>query len=235
MTPSLDRLDLQTEDTLLLYPFEEFDETTETKTGHSTSPVTATQAPPTECLEKEIRSVPPANLALQDEAQIFAMKSQVMHDTKERDPDVFSRRPKKMVVARTQPRSPRKTVRGRHRCRNQQASHMPSRITEVKRSRQKQKVPRNCFQDAVYKTEEPTSEFKTVEDGLRVSEWLRRLQRHWLRGLKRQPLWQFRLFTASPDQTRNELNVSTGRGLCRASMRPGKMLNLYRASSSPHR
>lgn len=222
-TTSLAARDLRTEDALTLCAFQETADISMSKSGISSTPLASPQAMYQECFQTEITDLPPGELKVQNERYVLATKRQSIVDAEERGTDHHDGHLKRIVVARILQQSRR--VCGKRSFKKGNASHNDSSTTKVQRSRKKPQGATKVFSGRdVYKLVEYTSEFRGVEDLLRISAWLRRLHRLYRHVLRRRPQLQLRLSIASeyPKRT-NELKAPTGRGLTTTTLWAGKM------------
>lgn len=185
-------LDLQTQDSLHSRAFKEYEDMTTNKTGCSSSPIMSAQATYRKCFKHEVTNVQPGKLKEQDETQVLRSKTEVISEAEERTTEAH---PKRIVVARTRQHTQTKKACGRLHLKNQNTFRKNYRITRVQSLRKQRKL-----QAARKETKEHTTEYKTVEDWLRVSAWLRRVHRQSPHGPRRRPLRQFPLLTASPNR-----------------------------------
>lgn len=177
-TPSLAALDFQTEDALLSSVFQEFVDTTSSETVCSLNSLPPAQATCDGRIELETTNVLPAAHQGQDKTR----KGKAMHDTEERDAAIFEKYPKRSAAELTRQPGVRKKVRGKHDLKKKETSDNCNRIASVQSPRKKQKSQGNFFRISKCAFEELTSEYKSVEDGLRIFTWLRRLRRYSQRG-----------------------------------------------------
>lgn len=188
-TALLAERNFQAEDTLLSCSIQE------------TADVSASKSTPLTSAQAQKSAQEPK---VKNERQVLATKRQSIVGAEERGTEHHERNPKRIAVACILQH--RQRVFGKRPFKTRNASRNDSPTRRAQTSRKKHQGAKTVFSGRdVYKLVEYTSEFRGVEDLLRISAWLRRVHRIYRLGLRRWPLLQLRLPIASEYQKRSIL------------------------------